>query len=155
MRHTQYPNPDAVKYASVQPPGFPCQLTTQNPGRMYPVHNHGAWLNKEGTGNTDLASGHYHVVRNFKVQPDPSDGHTHDLTMLACGVGAPRGTGRDGPMAVHMGALSPQELEAVQRQNTLLADRARMMRRVLWFGLGALVLTGAVVGGIAYYRSQA
>lgn len=84
----RYPDPDAVKYAKTMPPRFPCQMTTDATGRIYPMHHHGAWIDKLGNGNTDLDAGHWHHVRSFKVESDPTDGHTHELTMLPCGAGA-------------------------------------------------------------------
>ncbi len=151
MRRTQYPNPDAVPYLRVQPPGFPCQLTTENPGDAYPVHDHGAWLNAQGNGNTDNASGHFHVVRDFHVEP-ADDGHVHDLTMLPCGVGGPRTTGRDGPITRVLGALSMQDM---QRYQPGFGDfGAFEITRKLWWVLGGVALTAAAVGGTLLLRSR-
>ena len=94
----RYPDPDAVKYAKTMPPRFPCQMTTDATGRIYPMHHHGAWIDKLGNGNTDLDSGHWHHVRSFKVESDPTDGHTHELTMLPCGAGAARPVARESAM---------------------------------------------------------
>ena len=88
MAH-RYPDPDAVPYARLHPVGNPCQLTSQVSGKMFPMHNHGAFIDENGDGNTDVDAGHYHRVKNFRVLPDESDGHTHDLTGLPCGAGAP------------------------------------------------------------------
>lgn len=96
--HRLYPNPDAVAYPTGYPLKYPCQQTTRAAAKMYPMHQHGAWIDKDGNGNTDMDAGHFHRVRGFKVLPDESDGHTHELTMLPCGAGAPQTTGRDGPI---------------------------------------------------------
>lgn len=146
MRGSLYPNPDAVPYASTQPPGFPCQLTTQDPARLYPLHHHGAWLNAEGTGNTDLASGHFHRVVDGRVQADPSDGHTHQLTSLPCGAGAPQTIGRNGEMPLTLmgadeAALTPSPLQ-VQRPSM-----------VPWV-IGAVLVAGLVVGGVLLMRGD-
>ena len=93
-----YPNPDAVAYPTGFPLKFPCQMTTRTAARLYPMHEHGSWLDADGNGNTDVAAGHFHRVRGFKVTPDPSDGHTHEMTMLPCGAGAPHTVGRRGPI---------------------------------------------------------
>ena len=89
-----YPNPDRVVYPTGQPLAFTCQLTTRAGGRIYPMHEHGSWLDKDGNGNTDLDAGHFHRVRGFKIYPDESDGHSHEMTMLPCGASAPRTVGR-------------------------------------------------------------
>jgi len=89
MQQRRYPDPDAVPYARLHPVGNPCQLTTQVTGKMFPMHNHGAFIDQNGDGNTDVDAGHYHRVKDFRVLPDESDGHTHDLTGLPCGAGAP------------------------------------------------------------------
>jgi len=85
----RYPDPDAVPYARLHPVGNPCQITSQVSGKMFPMHNHGAFIDENGDGNTDVDAGHYHRVKGFRVLPDESDGHTHDLTGLPCGAGAP------------------------------------------------------------------
>lgn len=90
-----YPNPAAVVYPTTSPPRFPPQLTsvTKPPvGRpaaysLYPLHNHQAFVDRQGAGVTDTVASHFHRVANGRVQPDPSDGHTHDLTGLASGAG--------------------------------------------------------------------
>lgn len=144
MRKTEYPNPDAVQYARPMPPGFPCQLTTQTTGKSYPIHNHGAWLNAQGDGNTDVDSGHFHRVRGFKVLPDQSDGHTHEMTMLPCGAGAPRTVGRDGQQIV---ALGDDGAPMVQ----FMAAPAPFWTPLKIVGAVALV-AGLAVGGFLLYR---
>jgi hypothetical protein len=94
----RYPDPDAVPYPRTLPPRFPCQLTTETTSRVYPTHQHDAWMDKEGNGNTDLDAGHFHRIRGGKVHPDPTDGHTHELTMLPCGAGAPQTVARESAM---------------------------------------------------------
>ncbi len=146
MRRSPYPNPDAIQYASTQPPGFPCQLTTQDPARLYPLHHHGAWLNADGTGTTDLASGHFHRVIDGRVQPDLSDGHTHQLTNLPCGAGAPRSIGRDGEMPLTlMGATDPAPIPPPMR-----IERPSMVPWVI----GAVMVVGIVVGGVLLMRQD-
>ena len=111
---------------------------------MYPLHSHGAWLNREGTGNTDVATGHFHRVVGFRVQPDPSDGHTHELTMLPCGAGAAQTTPRDGQLQLHgsddlvtfLGAAEPPKFSLLP-----------------WL-VGAVVVSGLVIGGVMLMRSD-
>ena len=142
MRH-HYPNPDAVPYASTLPPTFPCQLTTDSFGKTYPMHNHGAWLNATGDGNTDVDAGHFHRVRGFKVLPDQSDGHTHELTTLPCTAGAARPTGRNGPLQGSETALlasGPVEI---------MGSPPAIPR---WVAIvGGLALAGIVIGTIVYF----
>jgi hypothetical protein len=85
---SHYPDPENVVYPTTLPPGFPCELTSRDAGKMYPIHDHGAYLNADGDGTTDVTAGHYHRVRGGRVLPDESDGHTHRLTGLPCGAGA-------------------------------------------------------------------
>ncbi len=90
-----YPDPAAVVYPTTNPPRFPPQLTTVTEppaGRpaaasLYQLHNHQAFVDRQGDGVTDVAAGHFHRVKGGIVQPDPSDGHTHKLTGLASGAG--------------------------------------------------------------------
>ena len=144
MRRSPYPNPDAVQYASTQPTGFPCQLTTQVSARLYPVHHHGAWLNEAGNGNTDLRSGHFHRVVGGRVQPDLSDGHTHELTSLPCGWGAPRTIGRGGEMPLTlMGASDPAPVPVPMH--------VEPPSMVPWV-IGAVMVVGLVIGGVFLLR---
>lgn len=85
----RYPDPDRVVYPTGYPPGPICQLTTRDGARIYPLHNHDAWTDKSGNGNTGVDAGHYHKIVNFRVIADASDGHTHQLTNLPCGAAAP------------------------------------------------------------------
>lgn len=142
----RYPNPAAVAYPSTQPPKFPCQLTSRNAGRMYPIHNHSAFLDREGNGNTDVDAGHFHRVRGFRVLPDPSDGHTHELTMLPCGDGAPWPTGREGPL--QLGAAG--DVHATQPGEVAPRAIDTSMGRVpiLPLILGGLVAAGVIAGGV-------
>lgn len=146
MRRSLYPNPDAIPYASTQPPGFPCQITTQNPARLYPLHHHGAWLNAEGTGNTDLSSGHFHRVVNGRVQPDPSDGHTHQLTMLPCGAGAPRTIGPNGEMPLTL--MGPADAAPVP------VPIHKQPPSMLPWVVGAVLVAGLVIGGVLIFRGE-
>lgn len=150
MHHRHhYPNPDAVPYASTLPTSFPCQLTQDAWGKIYPMHNHGAWLNAQGDGNTDLDAGHFHRVKNFKVLPDQSDGHTHEMTMLPCTAGAARVTGRNGPIG--------QETTAVMAGPPIQIMGAGALGggvpHWVWV-VGALVGVAAVVGAVMYFRSN-
>lgn len=99
MRHPlypePYPNPQAIPRPTTQPPRFPPQLTSVSrppAGRpaaqaMYPLHNHQAFVDARGNGTTDTVASHFHRVTDGRVQPDLSDGHTHELTGLASGAG--------------------------------------------------------------------
>ena len=117
---------------------------------MYPVHQHGAFLNPAGTGNTDVSSGHYHRVSEFRVQPDPSDGHTHQLTMLPCGWGAAQTTGRDGPMPQFQLGDGGTDLVPAQQRMVALAPKISMLPWVI----GAVVVSGLVIGGVLLLRSE-
>lgn len=141
-----YPNPDKVRYPTGQPLAFTCQLTTRTPGRVYPMHNHGTWLSAEGDGNTDIDSGHFHRVRNFKVLPDESDGHTHELTMLPCGASAPRTVGRDGPID-NTNALAAQGGTAMTVMRG--ADGSGFPWKLI---VGTVVVVGIAVGAYMLYR---
>lgn len=88
------PNPAAIVYPTTAPPRFACALTTrtqlaQRPGArtIYPIHDHSAFVDKDGNGNTDTVASHFHRVINGRVMPDESDGHTHSLSNLPCGAG--------------------------------------------------------------------
>lgn len=83
----QYPDPESVVYPTVGTPQFPCRMTTRTVARVYPVHWHGAYVDRYGNGATDADVGHSHQIRAGKVLPDPRDGHTHQITLLPCGVG--------------------------------------------------------------------
>jgi len=119
---------------------------------MYPVHNHGAFLREDGNGNTDVAAGHFHRVVNFRVQADPSDGHTHEMTMLPCGVGAPHTTGRNGPIQ----ALQPglNGLGDLAPTPTALPPTRPGFSVWPWV-VGAVVVSGLVIGGVLLMRSEA
>lgn len=143
----RYPDPSRVPYPTTQPPGFPCQLTTTDPGRNVPMHSHGSWLNEQGNGNTDVAAGHFHRVRGFVVQPDQSDGHTHKMTMLPCGAGGAHNVGRDGQqMAGYLGAGESGPL-------TVMAPQRRGISPWV-IGIGAVVIVGAVVGAYMLMRDE-
>ena len=134
-------------YSTTQPAGYPCQMTTQTPSEAYPLHNHGAFLDGRGNGSTDVSSGHWHRVEGFHVLPDEKDGHTHDLTMLPCGWGAPHNTGRSGPLAVGPG-LGESYL-------TVLGDNAMISKLSLKpLLIGALAVSGLLVGGVILMRSR-
>jgi hypothetical protein len=100
----QYPDPNLVVYPTTAPPPFPPQLTTREAGKLYPVHDHCAFVDVKGDGNTDVVASHFHYVRDSRVLPDPSDGHKHDLTGLPCGAGGAVGAGRGPTPAFFKGA---------------------------------------------------
>lgn len=83
----RYPDPDRVVRPTTAPPPFPPQMTSSDAGKMYPIHYHCAFVNRAGDGTTDVSASHYHRVRNGRILPDPSDGHTHRFTGLPCGAG--------------------------------------------------------------------
>jgi hypothetical protein len=100
IRPWPYPKPqpdiDDVVYATTLPPGFPAQMTGRtvladrpNPPNLYPIHRHTAFMDRDGNGVTDVVASHYHNVRDGKILPDASDGHTHNTTNLPAGHGAP------------------------------------------------------------------
>ncbi len=147
MRH-RWPNPGAIAYPTTQPPGFPCQITTRDTGRLHSVHAHGAFLNAQGDGNTDVADGHFHRVRHGVVQPDQSDGHSHELTTLPCGVGAPHLVGQSGAMTTFGDA-------AVSASMPGLPGLVRPPPPSLlpWI-VGAVMVAGLVIGGVMLMRSD-
>jgi hypothetical protein len=143
MAH-RYPDPDAVPYARLHPVGNPCQLTSQVSGKMFPMHNHGAFIDQNGDGNTDVDAGHYHRVKDFRVLPDLSDGHTHELTGLPCGAGAP-----------NFEAVSPaQRMVAVPGWNgTDLQMMGAPEQRSIWpWVVGGLILVGVAAGLYLFLR---
>lgn len=147
MHH--YPNPDAVAYPTGFPQPFPCQLTTEAAGKTFPMHNHGAWLDAEGNGNTDMGSGHFHRVRGFRVLPDESDGHTHELTTLPCGAGQPRNTGRTGPLR---GFAADGSMVPI-RQTALAGAGGAPFKMPVWaWVLATAAVVGAVIGAVVLYR---
>ena len=91
----RYPNPDAITIPTTGPPPFPAQVTSytkdarETRPSIYPLHNHTAFVDASGAGVTDTVGSHFHRVMRGRVQPDPSDGHYHELTGLAAGAGAP------------------------------------------------------------------
>lgn len=87
MLYGRYPDPDTVVYPTTGAPQFRPQLTSRNSGKLYPLHAHTAFVAVNGEGATDVVAGHFHRVRNWRVLPDESDGHTHALTGLPAGAG--------------------------------------------------------------------
>lgn len=143
----RYPDPDAVVYATTMPPQHPCQLTTDNTGRIYPMHHHGAWIDKLGNGNTDLDSGHWHHIRSFKVESDPTDGHTHELTMLPCGAGAPQSVARPSAMVPQTYSYGTQFAGA--GPSVLPEGHKPSLLRIV---IGAAIAIGAVAAGFWMIR---
>lgn len=132
------------------PPRFPCQITTQTPSKIYPLHNHGAWIDKDGNGNTDVDAGHFHRVRNFKLIADQSDGHTHQLTTLPCGAGAPITVPRDGQMMGVFGDAASDEaalqhLREIQNQQNYAATKKWTMWLAAGVGLALAVGVTALI----------
>jgi hypothetical protein len=82
-----YPNPDDVVYPTTQPPKFAGQLTDRRSGRLFPIHNHIAFVDANGDGVTDVVASHFHRIRGGRVLPDASDSHEHVLTGLPAGAG--------------------------------------------------------------------
>lgn len=126
MAHRQYPNPAAIVYPTTQPPRFAPQLTSQA-GGSYPLHTHCAFVDKSGNGATDTDASHFHYVRNGRIDPDPSDGHTHTFVGLPCGAGAvlPMPTqGQAGPL----GATPPvTQVLAARRAQTRMNTAAQAL----------------------------
>ena len=138
-----YPNPDRVVYPTGLPLAYPCQMTTRDPARMYPMHEHGAWLDKDGNGNTDVDAGHFHRVRGFKVLPDESDGHTHRLTQLPCGAGAPR---------MLPSPESPSQALAAVGGNVAMMGAGGGPKPMWPWVIGAVVVVGVVIAGVMIYK---
>lgn len=136
-------------------------MTTQTASRAYPLHNHGAWLTSGGNGNTDLDAGHFHRVIGFRVMAAP-DGHTHDLTMLPCGAGAPYTVGRREELVPsYFGAgqaVTPEiqaQMDALNARQQIESKIARAaLWRGIWIGAGVLAAVGAVIGAFVYFRED-
>lgn len=69
------------------PQTHPCMLTDRSAGKLYPVHVHNAYPDKDGNGTTNIACSHFHRIIGGRILPDESDGHEHGLTNLRCGTG--------------------------------------------------------------------
>lgn len=82
-----WPNPAAIVYPTGGPPRFVARLTTRAPGKLYPMHDHSAFVDARGDGVTDTVASHFHRVRAGRILPDESDGHTHNLSNLPAGAG--------------------------------------------------------------------
>lgn len=145
----RYPDPDAVVYATTMPPRHPCQMTTDAAGRIYPMHHHGAWIDKHGNGNTDLDAAHWHYVRDFKVEPDPRDGHTHELTMLPCGAGGARPVERPSAMVPQTYSYGSQFAGA--GPSMLPKGRPPSVGVIL---LGAVISLGVTIAGLWMIRKD-
>jgi hypothetical protein len=81
------PNPNLIPIPSTAPPRFVPQLTNKRAGKLFGLHQHRAFIDKDGNGTTDVVDSHFHRVRDGRVLPDESDGHTHNLTGLPAGAG--------------------------------------------------------------------
>jgi hypothetical protein len=127
------------------PPRHPCQLTTDDAGRIYSAHHHGAWIDKLGNGNTDLDSGHWHHVRSFKVEADPTDGHTHELTMLPCGAGAAQTVERPSAMVPQYYSYGTQFAGAGAGPSELPEGRKP---GVMVYIVGTLISVGMIAAGV-------
>lgn len=174
----QYPDPDRVVYPTTLPPTFPCQQTMRTSSRAFPIHNHDAWLDREGDGNTGVDAGHFHRIRDGRVLPDLTDGHTHEMTDLPCGAGgAHQFTRNDGPVTFGAGpqvitdpnfdmcaGIADQaqrdacRLQQIQQQNRFMqlqseGAQKRLQRNIL-IGVGLLVVAGAAVGAVMLMRSE-
>lgn len=82
-----YPDPSRIIYPSAGPPRLVCHLTTRDKAKLYPVHEHDAFIDRHGNGVTTATASHFHRIVNGRVLADQSDGHTHRLTRLPCGAG--------------------------------------------------------------------
>lgn len=82
-----HPNPNLIPRVSTAPPRFIPQLTNKRAGRLYALHQHTAFVDRDGNGTTDVAESHFHRIVDGRVLPDESDGHTHNLTGLPAGAG--------------------------------------------------------------------
>jgi len=83
-----YPDPSRIIYPTTDPPKNRCQLTSwSTEAKLYPLHEHDAYVDHEGCGTTTVVASHFHRVRGGRVLPDESDGHVHRLTGLPCGAG--------------------------------------------------------------------
>jgi len=78
-------------YTIARPRMFPearlCRLTSRGWGKLYPVHVHNAYPDKDGNGNTSISASHFHRIKDGRILPDESDGHEHGLTNVLCGTG--------------------------------------------------------------------
>lgn len=80
-------DPYLIPRPAMFPMALPCRMTTQDDGRLAPVHTHRAYPDRAGNGTTDIVASHFHYIRNGEIVPSPIDGHTHRLTNLSCGAG--------------------------------------------------------------------
>ena len=88
MQRPHYPDPSRIVYPTTDPPKYRCQLTSKcTKSRLYPLHEHDAYVDEKGNGVTTVVAQHYHRVLEGRLLPDPSDGHEHRLTGLPCGAG--------------------------------------------------------------------
>ena len=87
-RYLNYrPNPNLIPIPSTAPPPFRPIVTNKRSGTLFAIHQHIAFVDKNGDGTTDVVDSHYHRVMGGRVLPDESDGHTHKLTGLPAGAG--------------------------------------------------------------------
>ena len=79
------PNPNLVVTPTVRPRNLIQRLTTRSfgPGA---IHEHEAYMDRQGNGRTDIVAGHSHNITAGVIEPD-RDGHTHALTILPAGTG--------------------------------------------------------------------
>lgn len=83
----RFPDPNAVVRPTTAPPRFRPLMTTRSISRLYPLHDHVAFVNRDGEGTTDVVASHFHRIKNWKVYGDQSDSHEHALTRLPAGAG--------------------------------------------------------------------
>ena len=96
-----------------------------------------------GTGTPILDSGHWHHIRSFKVESDPTDGHTHELTMLPCGAGAAHSVERPSAMVPQNYSYGTQFAGAGPSQ---LPEGHKPS--VLVYVVGAIVSIGMIAAGV-------
>jgi hypothetical protein len=65
----------------------PSMLVSRSAGRLYPVHIHRAFVDREGNGSTSISASHMHRIRNWQILPDESDGHDHQIVRIRTGSG--------------------------------------------------------------------
>lgn len=81
------PNPNLIPRPSTTGPMFRPQLTSKDEAKLYPIHSHTAFMDKDGAGTTDVVASHFHRIKDGRILPDESDGHSHRLTGLPAGAG--------------------------------------------------------------------
>jgi hypothetical protein len=63
----------------------PSYMITRGAGKLYPVHIHKAFIDKNGNGTTSIDVSHFHRILSGRILPDESDGHEHGITRVLTG----------------------------------------------------------------------